>query len=88
MAELWVVVDHDAGDVRKVTLQALAGGRRIAGDLGLDVAAVYVGGGFDRARERLAAAGAGTVYVAQGEDVDGYLVQPQIEALAALIQEN
>jgi electron transfer flavoprotein alpha subunit len=88
MAELWVVVDHDAGDVRKVTLQALAGGRRIAGDLGLDVAAVYVGGGFDRARERLAAAGAGTVYVAQGEDVDGYLVQPQIEALAALIQEK
>ncbi len=88
MAELWVVVDHDAGEVRKVTLQALAGGRRVAGDLGLDVAAVFVGGGFDKARDRLAAAGAGTAYVAASDELDGYLLQPQIETLASLIEEK
>jgi electron transfer flavoprotein alpha subunit len=88
MAELWVVVDHDQGEVRKVTLQALSGGRRVAAELGLDVAAVFVGAGFDRARERLAAAGAGTAYVAQGDDLDGYLLQPHIETLAALIREK
>jgi len=88
VSELWVVVDHDGGDVRKVTLQALAGGRRVAGDLGLDVAAVFVGSGFDAARERLAAAGAGTVYVAASDDLDGYLLQPQIETLASLIEEE
>jgi len=88
MAELWVVVDHDQGEVRKVTLQALAGGRRVAADLGLDLAAVFVGSGFDRSRDRLAAAGAGTAYVAQSDDLDGFLLQPQIETLAALIQEK
>ena len=88
MAELWVVVDHDEGEVRKVTLQALAGGRRVAADLGLDVAAVFIGSGFDRSRDRLAAAGAGTAYVAQGDDLDGILLQPQIESLAAMIQEK
>src|SRR5712691_9143027 len=71
MAELWVVVDHDDGDVRKVTLQALAGGRRVAADLGLDVAAVFIGSGFDRSRDRLAGAGAGTAYVAQSDALDG-----------------
>src|SRR5207245_3778282 len=57
MAELWVVVDHDDGDVRKVTLQALAGGRRVAAELGLALAAVFIGSGFDRSRDGLAAAG-------------------------------
>jgi electron transfer flavoprotein alpha subunit len=88
VSELWVVVDHDGGEVRKVTLQALAGGRRVAGDLGLDVAAVFVGGGFDSARERLAAAGAGTAYVAASDELDGYLLQPQIETIASLIEER
>jgi electron transfer flavoprotein alpha subunit len=88
VSELWVVVDHDAGGVRKVTLQALAGGRRVAGDLGLDVATVFVGGGFDKARERLGAAGAGTAYVAESDELDGYLLQPQIETLASLIEER
>jgi electron transfer flavoprotein alpha subunit len=88
MAELWVVVDHDAGEVRKVTQQALAGGRRVAGDLGLDVAAVFVGDGFDKARERLGSAGAGTAYVAASDELDGYLLQPQIETIASLIEEK
>jgi electron transfer flavoprotein alpha subunit len=88
LSELWVVVDHDGGEVRKVTLQALAGGRRVAGDLALDVAAVFVGRGFDAARERLAAAGAGTAYVAASDELDGYLLQPQIETIASLIQEK
>jgi electron transfer flavoprotein alpha subunit len=88
VSELWVVVDHDAGEIRKVTLQALAGGRRVAGDLGLDVAAVFIGGGFDKARERLGAAGARTVYVAASDELDGYLLQPQIETLASLIEEK
>ncbi len=88
MAELWVVVDHDDGEVRKVTLQALAGGRRVAAELGLDVAAVFVGGGFEKARERLAAAGAGTAYVGGSDDVDGYLLQPHIETVSSLVQEK
>jgi electron transfer flavoprotein alpha subunit len=88
LSELWVVVDHDGGEIRKVTLQALAGGRRVAGELGLDVAAVFVGAGFDKARERLASAGAGTAYVAESDELDGYLLQPQIETLAALVQEK
>jgi electron transfer flavoprotein alpha subunit len=88
LSELWVVVDHDGGEIRKVTLQALAGGRRVAGELGLDVAAVFVGAGFDKARERLASAGAGTAYVAESDELDGYLLQPQIDTLAALVQEK
>ena len=83
-----MVVDHDGGEVRKVTLQALAGGRRVAGELGLDVAAVFVGAGFDTARERLASAGAATAYVAGSDELDGYLLQPQIETLASLIKER
>ena len=88
MAEIWTVVDHDRGDVRKVSLQMLSAARRFAGELGLEPAAVFVGTGYERAKDRLAAFGAGKVYVAEGEDLDDYLVQPHIEALASLVAEH
>ncbi len=88
MGELWVVVDHDGGEPRKVTLQMLTAGRRLAGELGLDLAAVFVGNGFENARDVLAAYGAGKAIVAEHPDLGGYFLQPAIDALAALVRER
>ena len=89
MSELWAVVDHDRGDVRKVSLQLLSAARRLAGDLGLDPAVVFVGSGWEKAKERLAAfAGGAKAYVAESEDIDQYLLQPAIDVLGGLIKEK
>lgn len=88
MAEIWTVVDHDRGDVSKVSLQMLSAARRFAGELGLDPAAVFVGTGYEGAKDRLAAFGAGRVYVAEGDDLDDYLLQPHIEVVTSLLAER
>jgi len=88
MAELWTVLDHDKGDLKKVSLQMLTAARKLAGDLGHEPAAVFLGTGFDAAKEKLAAYGAGKVYVAGSEDLESYLVQPAVEALAKLVEEK
>ena len=86
MGELWVVVDHEGGEPRKVSLQMLTAGRRLAAEMGLDLAAVFAGGGFDKAKDRLAAFGATKAIIA--EMPEGFLLQPQIDAIAALVGER
>lgn len=88
MSELWVVVDHDGGEPKKVSLQMLSAGRKLAGELGHDLVAVYLGSGWDAAKPKLAAYGVSKTLVAEHEDIDGYLVQPAIDALAKLAGER
>jgi electron transfer flavoprotein alpha subunit len=88
MAELWTIVDHDRGDLRKSSAQMLSAARRFSGELGLEPAAVFAGSGYDKARERLAKFGAGKVYVAESEDIENYLVQPEIDLLSEMIRDR
>ncbi len=79
MAEVLVLVDHNAGTVRKTTAELLTIARRVG-----DPAAVYLGAGVDDARGVLAEYGAGKVYVVDAPEIDDYLVAPKAEALAAV----
>src|SRR3954449_7689793 len=74
MAEVLVVVE--AG-VKKVTLEMLT----IARGLGSPSAVV-----FGEVDEKLAEYGAEKIYVAAGEDVEGYLVAPKATVLADLVR--
>ena len=80
MAEILVLVDHADGDVKKVTLELLTLARRLG-----EPSAVFVGSGFDAAKDRLAEYGAAKVYVADGEDVSSYLVGPSVDVLAKVL---
>jgi electron transfer flavoprotein alpha subunit len=82
MSEILVLVDHANGEVKKVTLELLTK----ATSLG-EPSAVFVGAGFDAAKEKLAEYGAAKVYVAEG-DADDYLVAPKAEVLAQLVAEH
>ena len=83
MAEVLVLVDHVGGDVRKTTAELLTIARRLG-----EPSAVFVGDGLDRAKEALAKYGAEKVYAGSGDDVTGYLVAPQAEVLAALVEQT
>jgi electron transfer flavoprotein alpha subunit len=82
MAEVLVVVEHAAGVVKKVTLEMLT----LARSLG-EPAAVVLGGPGAAAPlvDRLAEYGAATVYAAEHEDLDGFLVAPKAAVLASLV---
>ncbi len=82
MAEVLVLVDHVGGQVRKTTAELLTIARRIG-----EPSAVFVGAGFDEAEETLGAYGAVKVYRAESADLADYLVVPQAELLAQLVQQ-
>jgi electron transfer flavoprotein alpha subunit len=81
MAEVLVLVDHVDGKVRKTTSELLTIARRLG-----EPSAVYVGAGFDAAKETLARFGAAKVYRVESPEVLEHLVVPQAELLAQLVQ--
>ena len=80
MSEILVLAEHDGESVKKVTLELLTLARRFG-----EPAAVWLGGGAEAGRERLAEFGAAKVYVADGDGVTDYAVAPAAEVLASLI---
>ena len=80
MAEVLVLVDHANGTVRKTTAELLTIARRLG-----EPSAVFVGQGFDAAKEALAKYGAEKVYRVESADVTDHLVAPQAEVLAQLV---
>ncbi len=83
MAEVLVVAEHFGGAVKKVTLEMLT----LARDLGEPAAVVFgATGAAEPLTAKLGEYGAGTVYVAESDDVDGYLVAPKAALLADLIR--
>jgi electron transfer flavoprotein alpha subunit len=88
MAEVLVLVEHAGGPsgptARKVTLELLAAARALG-----EPAAVVVGapGTAAALRDTLAEHGAEKVYVAESDDVDGYLVAPKAEVLARIVEQ-
>ena len=79
MSEILVLVDHVDGAVRKPTLELLTIARRLG-----EPSAVFLGSGVTNATATLAAYGAAKVYVVDAPEIDGYLIAPKAEALAAV----
>jgi electron transfer flavoprotein alpha subunit len=84
MAEVLVVVEHSGGVVKKVTLEMLTLARQVG-----TPSAVVLGapGAAAAVRDKLAEYGAATVYVAEHEDLDGFLVAAKAAVLASLVRE-
>jgi electron transfer flavoprotein alpha subunit len=80
MAEILVLAEHSGEKVKKVTCELLTLARTFG-----EPAAVWLGPGAEAGRERLAEFGAVKVYVADGDDLDDYVVAPKAEVLAALV---
>ena len=80
MSEILVLVEHTDGDVKKVTLELLTKARELGAP-----SAVFVGAGFEKAKDKLAEYGAAKVYVAEAAELGGYVVAPKAELLAKLV---
>jgi electron transfer flavoprotein alpha subunit len=78
MASILVLVEHEAGNLKKVTAQMLTKARELG-----EPAAVLVGEGSAAATEALARYGAKTVYTATGEGWTNQLTLPLVDALEA-----
>src|SRR3954470_1315592 len=80
MAEVLVLVEHVDGAPKKVTYELLT----LARSLG-EPAAVFIGNGYDNAKDKLGEYGATKIYVAGDGELEGYLVAPKAEVLAQVV---
>src|SRR3954470_2804738 len=83
MAEILVLVDHLDGAVKKVTTELLTKARQLG-----EPSAVFIGSNAEAAKDRLGEFGAQKVYVASGDELDGYVVAPKVAVLAKLVAEK
>ncbi|MBM4646624.1 electron transfer flavoprotein subunit alpha/FixB family protein [Rhodococcus hoagii] len=83
MAEVLVLVEHAEGALKKVSLELITAARALG-----EPAAVVAGpaGTAAKLAEALAAAGAAKIYVAESDDIEGYLVTPKVDVLAGLVE--
>ena len=82
MSEVLILVEHAEGALKKVTAELITAARALG-----EPCAVVVGapGTVAGLADGLAAAGAAKVYVAESDEVNGYLVTPQVDVLASLV---
>ncbi|NLU82054.1 electron transfer flavoprotein subunit alpha/FixB family protein [Rhodococcus sp. HNM0569] len=83
MAEVLVLVEHAEGALKKVSTELLTAARALG-----EPSAVVAGpaGTADGLADALAAAGAEKIYVAESDDVDGFLITPKVDVLASLVE--
>jgi electron transfer flavoprotein alpha subunit len=81
MAEILVLVDHVDGAIRKTTTELLTIARRAG-----EPAAVFLGAGYESARDLLERFGATKAYVSDAPEFDQYVVAPKAEALAQIAE--
>ncbi|CAB4334477.1 MAG: electron transfer flavoprotein subunit alpha/FixB family protein [Actinobacteria bacterium] len=80
MAEVFVLVEHSEGEIKKVSLELLAMARGIG-----SASAVVAGSGAASFVETLKAHGADVIYVADDGLFDDHVVVPKVELLADLV---
>ncbi len=88
MAGVWVLVDHEAGNVRKVSVEMLTRARQLARELGQMVSAVFLGSGYERARERIARFGPDRVLISEDPVFEETVTVAQVDTLEALLKEE
>ncbi|WP_127782654.1 electron transfer flavoprotein subunit alpha/FixB family protein [Rhodococcus sp. X156] len=85
MAEVLVLVEHADGELKKVSSELITAARALGEPSAVVLGAAGTAAGM---ADALAAAGAEKIYVGESDDVDGYLVTPQVDVLAKLVEQT
>ncbi len=85
---IWVFVEQSNGKVRKVSLEILSQGRKLADEKGEELLAIILGQGIGSLANQVAQYGADKVYVADDEKLADYTTGAYTSVIARLIREN
>ncbi len=86
--DIWVFVEQENGEPKRVALELATKARELAGALGGTSAAVALGPGAAGAAKKLGIYGAATVFVSEDEKLAKYSITPQAQVLADLISQR
>ncbi len=83
---VWVVIEYNRGEVAPVSWELLGEGRKLANDIGCELAGVLVGHDVEAVIPEAFAHGAEKVYVVDDPVLKDYRTQPYAEAVADLVR--
>lgn len=86
--DIWALAELTNGRLANVSLQLASKAAELAPAMGGQSAALVLGTNTQAAAQELGSCGVQTVYASEGAVYDQYLAQPQVEALAGLIQQH
>ncbi|WXG45885.1 MAG: electron transfer flavoprotein subunit alpha [Candidatus Atabeyarchaeum deiterrae] len=82
---IWVIVEHNEGELRRVTLELLSEGRKLAEKLNEELAAVLIGDKASGLTKTLTEYGANKVYLVEHELLEKYTSDGYVHALVSTI---
>ncbi|WP_134220450.1 electron transfer flavoprotein subunit alpha/FixB family protein, partial [Pelotomaculum sp. FP] len=85
---IWIFAEHRDGKIKKVTLELLSAGRKLATETGEEVSALLFGKGVSGLASTLAEYGADKVYLADDDMLAQYTTDAYSKALSDLIMEK
>jgi len=85
---IWIYAEHKDGQLKKVTLELLSAGRRLADQLNEELAAVLIGRDVAALAGPLGEYGADKVYLAENDALENYTTDGYTAVLAALAKEH
>ncbi len=88
MARILVIGEADGGELTAPTLEILGGARRLASELGGDVALGLIGAGLGSAAAAAGSAGADTVYTADSESLSVYQTESYLPLAQAIVEQS
>lgn len=83
---VWVVIEYSRGEVAPVSWELLGEGRKLANDLGCELAGVLVGNDVEKVIPEAFAYGAEKIYVIDDPVLKDYRTEPYSEAVINLIR--
>lgn len=86
--DIWVFVEHENGEPKKVSLELATKAKELADALGGSSAAVAFGPSAGATAKKIGLYGAGTVFVSEDDKLGSYSITPQAQVLADLIAEK
>ena len=84
--KIWVLAEKDDSGLKKVTLEMLSKARELAG--GDEVALVWIGKGFEGSKEKIASVGPSKVFVADSNELEQFLIEPQVDIVCSLASQE
>jgi electron transfer flavoprotein alpha subunit/NAD-dependent dihydropyrimidine dehydrogenase PreA subunit len=85
---VWVVVEHSDGELRRVVLELLTEGKKLAAKLNEELAAVLIGYEVSGLARTLAEYGADKIYLVENELLDKYTSDGYVHALVGAISKH
>jgi len=85
---IWVFIEQNKGKIRKVSLELLSQGRKLADEKGEELVAVVLGQGISGLTGEIAQYGSDRVFVADDEKLNAYTTGAYTSVLAKVIREN